>query len=74
MILEADIREAIGREEFSPYFQPIVRLEDHQIVDAVGRHRRQCRRFELRARVQRVDATHRGSARFRYARPHGTPR
>ncbi len=32
LTLEADIREAIAQKEFSPYFQPIVRLSDSEIV------------------------------------------
>ena len=49
MILEADIREAIGKQEFSPYFQPIVRLEDQEIVgfEALARWKSDKRGFVL---------------------------
>ncbi|MDG1751027.1 MAG: EAL domain-containing protein [Thalassotalea sp.] len=32
LLLEADIREAIQQKEFVPFFQPIVRLSDNEIV------------------------------------------
>ncbi|GLX79144.1 bifunctional diguanylate cyclase/phosphodiesterase [Thalassotalea insulae] len=41
LTLEADLREGISKKEFSPYFQPIVRLNDKQIVgfEALARWR-----------------------------------
>ena len=32
LLLEADLRDAIDKQEFTPFFQPIVRLENHGIV------------------------------------------
>jgi len=32
LALEADIREGIKKQEFSPYFQPIVQLRDNKII------------------------------------------
>ena len=32
LMLEADIREALELQEFTPYFQPIVNLDDHSVV------------------------------------------
>lgn len=45
--LEADIREAIDKKEFSPYFQPIVRLSDSSIVgfEALARWQSEKRGF-----------------------------
>ncbi len=41
LMLEADLREGIAKKEFSPYFQPIVRLSDSEIVgfEALARWR-----------------------------------
>ncbi|WP_448565587.1 sensor domain-containing phosphodiesterase [Thalassotalea ganghwensis] len=43
--LETDIREGIDNQEFIPYYQPIVRLSDHQIVgfEALARWHSQSR-------------------------------
>ncbi|MEW6990217.1 EAL domain-containing protein [Colwelliaceae bacterium 6441] len=47
LLLEADIREGIKKKEFSPFFQPIVRLTDHEIVgfEALARWRSEERGF-----------------------------
>lgn len=49
MILEADIREAIAKQEFIPYFQPIVRLSDQEIVgfEALARWKSDKRGFVM---------------------------
>lgn len=49
MILEADIREAIAKQEFTPYFQPIVRLSDNEIVgfEALARWKSDKRGFVM---------------------------
>ncbi len=41
LTLETDLREGISKKEFSPYFQPLVRLSDSQIVgfEALARWR-----------------------------------
>ena len=45
--LEADIREAIQQKEFMPFFQPIVRLSDNEIVgfEALARWKSEKRGF-----------------------------
>ncbi|MDO6447322.1 EAL domain-containing protein [Colwellia sp. 1_MG-2023] len=47
LLLEADIREAIQQKEFVPFFQPIVRLSDNEIVgfEALARWKSEKRGF-----------------------------
>ncbi|WP_286233603.1 sensor domain-containing phosphodiesterase [Thalassotalea sediminis] len=49
MTLEADIREAIDNNEFFPYFQPIVRLDNQKIVgfEALARWHSETRGFVM---------------------------
>ena len=47
LLLEADIREAIQQKEFVPFFQPIVRLSDNEIIgfEALARWKSEKRGF-----------------------------
>jgi len=49
LLLEGDIRTALIRKEFSPYFQPIVRLSDEKIVgfEALARWKSEKRGFVM---------------------------